>query len=93
MADTHLISTLEPALYSMVASLASIQRGFNAIPGSAVLVRYVKSSHQNDPIRTLLELALFIFAIWTIVQSRTRADRSGKHFIRFSEQVCCTPKM
>ncbi|KAF8332647.1 serine palmitoyltransferase [Cantharellus anzutake] len=86
MADKHINPTLEPIFYFVAVSLDSIQRGFNAVPGSGVLVRYVKSSHQNDPFRTLLELCLFIFAVWTLVQSRTRADRGGKHFIRFSEQ-------
>ncbi|KAJ7896100.1 serine palmitoyltransferase [Mycena olivaceomarginata] len=57
-----------------------------SIPGSAVLVRYVKSSHQNDPGRTVLELILVAFAIFTLLQSRTRADRSGKHFIQFTDK-------
>ncbi|KAJ6516424.1 serine palmitoyltransferase [Mycena sanguinolenta] len=67
-------------------SLAVSQSAFSKIPGSAVVVRYVKSSHQNDPERTVLELILVAFAIFTLLQSRTRADRSGKHFIQFNEK-------
>ncbi|BFZ53729.1 serine palmitoyltransferase component [Savitreella phatthalungensis] len=37
---------------------------FNRIPGSDILVRYIKNSHQNDPIRTFIEALLVIFAIW-----------------------------
>lgn len=63
------------------------------IPGSAVLVRYVKVSHQNDPWRTLLELALFAFAVRTVLSSRTRTDRSAKNFVQLTEKVrqafCC----
>ncbi|KAJ6465123.1 serine palmitoyltransferase [Mycena vitilis] len=67
-------------------SLANLQSAFSSIPGSAVVVRYVKSSHQNDPGRTILELILAAFAIFTLLQSRTRTDRNGKHFIKFDER-------
>jgi serine palmitoyltransferase len=76
-------TTLEYLSYS----LESLETGFYKIPGSQVLARYVKSSHQNDPGRTLLEVILLIFAIRTLLQSRTRADNSSKHFIQFSEKV------
>lgn len=36
---------------------------FQSIPGSAIIVRYIRSSYQNDPIRSLVELFLFIFAV------------------------------
>ncbi|KAJ7982865.1 serine palmitoyltransferase [Mycena polygramma] len=67
-------------------SLANLESAFSSIPGSAVVVRYVKSSHQNDPGRTILELILAAFAIFTLLQSRTRTDRNGKHFIKFDER-------
>ncbi|KAH8976907.1 pyridoxal phosphate-dependent transferase [Lactarius hatsudake] len=44
------------------------------------------SSHQNDPGRTVLEILLALFAIHTLLQSRTRADNGEKHFIQFSEK-------
>ena len=75
---SHLLETLDTCFYK--------------IPGSQVLARYVRSSHQNDPGRTLLEVILLIFAIRTLLQSRTRAEGSGKHFIQFSEKVnICFP--
>ncbi|KKA27196.1 hypothetical protein TD95_002115 [Thielaviopsis punctulata] len=36
---------------------------FQKIPGSAVLVRYIKSSYQDDPVRSALELVLVLFFI------------------------------
>jgi serine palmitoyltransferase len=36
---------------------------FHKVPGSAVLMRYVRSSYQNDPIRSAIELVLVIFFI------------------------------
>ncbi|PLW17258.1 hypothetical protein PCANC_02220 [Puccinia coronata f. sp. avenae] len=57
------------------------------IPGSDILIRYVKSSHQNDPFRTLLELSLVFFIIRTWRQSRTRGDvGSGKSFVKLTEK-------
>ncbi|KAH0831343.1 serine palmitoyltransferase [Lanmaoa asiatica] len=79
-------STLEPLLTFLAYSLSRLESTFYKIPGSAVVARYVKSSHQNDPGRTILELILIIFAIRTLLQSRTRGDKQGKHFIQFSEK-------
>lgn len=33
------------------------------IPGSAIAMRYIKSSYQNDPVRSAIELFLFLFAV------------------------------
>ncbi|KAI0767506.1 serine palmitoyltransferase [Fomes fomentarius] len=74
-------------LFSFLSrSYATIETNFFKLPGSAVVARYVKSSHQNDPGRTVLEVILIIFAIRTLLQSRTRGDQSGKHFIQFDEK-------
>lgn len=80
-------ANLEPLFSFLSSYYATFETTFSKIPGSAVVARYVRSSHQNDPGRTLLELILFLFAIRTILQSRTRADNSGKHFIEFDEKV------
>ncbi|KAF8961402.1 serine palmitoyltransferase [Flammula alnicola] len=79
-------TTLAPLFGFLEYTLTTTQTTFDKLPGSAVIQRYVKSSHQNDPGRTLLELILIIFAIRTLLQSRTRADRTGKHFIQFSDK-------
>jgi serine palmitoyltransferase len=36
---------------------------FHRVPGSAIFLRYVKSSYQDDPIRSAVELFLFLFAV------------------------------
>ncbi|KAI5118364.1 hypothetical protein M0805_004336 [Coniferiporia weirii] len=77
---------LKPVLVFVSYGLSVAEDAFYKIPGSAVLARYVKSSHQDDPGRTLLELILFLFAIRTLLQSRTRADRSGKNFVKYTEE-------
>lgn len=57
---------------------------FQRIPGSAILARYIASSYQNDPIRSLLELFLVLFALRTVLQSRTRSRASGTNFVTLS---------
>jgi len=81
------IAPLRPFYSLLEYSLSTAQTTFHKIPGSAVVLRYVKSSHQNDPGRTLLEFILLVFAIRTLLQTRTRADRNGSHFIKFTEKV------
>ena len=85
--DSSTSVALEPLLSFPAFSLSKLEPGFYRIPDSAVVARYVKSSHQNDRGRTILELILVIFAIMTLLLSRTRTDRSSKHFIKFSEKV------
>jgi hypothetical protein len=36
---------------------------FHKVPGSAIILRYIKSSYQNDPVRSAIELFLFLFAV------------------------------
>jgi hypothetical protein len=80
-------SALLPLFALLTSSLSTLESTFYKIPGSQVVARYVKSSHQNDPGRSVLELILVLFAIRTLLKSRTRTDRTGKHFISFSEKV------
>ncbi|KIX06894.1 uncharacterized protein Z518_04870 [Rhinocladiella mackenziei CBS 650.93] len=47
--------------FTSLANVASEQ--FQKIPGSAIFLRYVKSSYQNDPIRSVVELLLVLFAV------------------------------
>ena len=87
---TRILLPLQPCpTQNLVSNLSlfSSEDVFYKVPGSAVIVRYVKSSHQNDPGRTVLELILFFFAVGTLLQSRTRADTSGKNFVKYTEEV------
>jgi len=40
---------------------------FQKIPGSAIIIRYIRSSYQNDPVRSAVELFLIIFAIYYLL--------------------------
>ena len=48
---------------SAVHFLDTAVSSFHKIPGSAIVLRYIRSSYQNDPVRSVIELFLFIFAV------------------------------
>ncbi|KAH3688138.1 hypothetical protein WICPIJ_000909 [Wickerhamomyces pijperi] len=54
------------------------------IPGGAIIIRYIKSSHKNDPFRTFLELILVIFAIRYFTTKRYESKKRG--FVKLSEK-------
>lgn len=56
---------------------------FHRIPGSAIFLRYVKSSYQNDPVRSAVELFLVLFAIRYLL-ARSYSTKPGK--VRLSEE-------
>lgn len=63
---------------------ASIQ--FQKLPGSAILLRYIKSSYQNDPIRSAVELFLFLFAVrYLLAPTYSTKD---KQKVTLSDEVC-----
>ncbi|KXL42947.1 hypothetical protein M433DRAFT_149932 [Acidomyces richmondensis BFW] len=49
--------------HSAVKIIELILTSLHKIPGSAIVIRYIRSSYQDDPIRSLIELFLFIFAV------------------------------
>lgn len=53
------------------------------IPGHDIVMRYIASSYQNDPVRSLLELILFFYALRTILQDRTR---NSSNFVRLTDK-------
>ncbi|KAF5382843.1 hypothetical protein D9757_007320 [Collybiopsis confluens] len=80
-------STLDSVVLTFAQTLSSIERGFYRLPGSGIIERYIRSSHQNDPGRTFLEIIILFLVVGTLLQSRTRADRNnGKNFIEFTDK-------
>ena len=56
---TTTVSALDPLFAFLSYALIQAETAFfDKIPSSHVIVRYVKSSHQNDPGRTVLEILL-----------------------------------
>ena len=44
-------------------SMNIITTAFQEVPGSTILMRYIRSSYQNDPARSAIELILVLFFI------------------------------
>ena len=43
--------------------VSAVSDQFQRLPGSAIVLRYIRSSYQNDPLRSVVELFLVLFAI------------------------------
>ncbi|WVR08448.1 hypothetical protein IAU60_005503 [Kwoniella sp. DSM 27419] len=84
--STEFPAPLLPLLSSLSSLFFTIHDLFNRIPGSPILVRYIKSSYQNDPWRSLLEVLLVAFALRTVLKGRTRSEGQGKSFIKLTEK-------
>lgn len=54
------------------------------IPGGGIILRYIKSSYQNDPIRSLLEFCLVLFALSYFLSSKKKENKS--ELVRFSRK-------
>ncbi|KAF2272458.1 aminotransferase class I and II [Westerdykella ornata] len=54
---------LNEAQVRVLSLIHDANEKFHKIPGSAIILRYIKSSYQNDPVRSVFELFLFLFAV------------------------------
>jgi hypothetical protein len=70
---------------------SAVSRQFEKIPGSAILARYIKSSYQNDPIRSAVELFLVLFAVRYLLAPKYSTK---PNYVKLSEEVilCIRPR-
>ncbi|KAJ1566241.1 serine palmitoyltransferase component [Cladochytrium tenue] len=69
------------------ASLAAADGLYRAVPGSAVLYRYVRDSYQNDPFRSFLEALLVAFMVWYVFMTSRRGSPSARaNDVKLSEK-------
>ncbi|KAK2768689.1 serine palmitoyltransferase component [Arachnomyces sp. PD_36] len=71
--ETHLL---------LLSYLHTLTSQFHRLPGSAIFLRYVKSSYQDDPVRSAVELFLFLFAVRYLLAPKY----STKPFVALSEE-------
>jgi hypothetical protein len=64
--------------------LHRLSNQFHRVPGSAIFLRYVKSSYQNDPVRSAVELFLFLFAVRYLLAPKYSTK---PNFVALSEEV------
>ena len=66
-------------------ALNQISMQFQKAPGSAIFLRYVKSSYQNDPVRSAVELFLFLFAVRYLLAPSYSTQK--KSYVTLSDEV------
>ncbi|KAJ2976652.1 hypothetical protein NQ176_g4824 [Zarea fungicola] len=57
---------------------------FQKVPGSAVLIRYIQSSYQNDPVRSAIELILVLFFIRYLLSPSYSTHK--QNFVKLREE-------
>lgn len=58
---------------------------FHRLPGSAILLRYIRSSYQDDPVRSAVELFLVLFAIRYLLAPKY--STKNERWVKLSEEV------
>lgn len=82
----HLKAMEIEALHARLAdALQQASSMFQKVPGSAVLVRYVRSSYQNDPVRSAIELVLVLFFIRYLLSPSYSTHK--QNYVKLREDV------
>jgi serine palmitoyltransferase len=66
------------------ATVMFISSTFMRIPGSKIVVRYIRSSYQNDPIRSFIELCLVFFVVRYLTTPKYSVE---KNQLKLTERV------
>lgn len=69
----------------LIDLLNEVSVRFQKVPGSAIFLRYVKSSYQNDPVRSAVELFLFLFAVRYLLAPKY--STSNKSYVKLTDEV------
>lgn len=75
----------QDALGNALEMVNSVFDQVQKIPGSSIVIRYIRSSYQDDPVRSAMELFLFLFAVYYLV-SPTYSTKKQKQ-IPLTEEV------
>ncbi len=76
------LDTVQHGATSLVDALAAL---LLQLPGSTIVLRYVRSSYQDDPVRSGIELFLCLFALRYLLAPAYSTQK--KNYARLSEQV------
>lgn len=68
----------------LLRSFEEVNHTFQKVPGSAMLIRYIQSSYQDDPVRSAIELILVIFFVRYLL-APSYATHTG-NFVKLSEE-------
>lgn len=65
-----------PLLSALNQTFVTVSRAVEAVPGSDIVINYIKNSYQNDPFRVVLELGLAIYAVKYMMSKKYRIDHT-----------------
>ena len=82
----HGIMDFQDAQHWLTDLLNEVSIQFQKVPGSAILLRYIKSSYQNDPVRSAVELFLFLFAVRYLLAPTYSTKEQRK--VKLTDEVC-----
>lgn len=71
---------------SAIHFIDTVSSSFQKIPGSAIVIRYIKSSYQDDPIRSVVELFLFIFAVRYLLAPTYSTKKNKNRHVELSDE-------
>ena len=54
-----------------------VAAAFQQVPGSAMLIRYIRSSYQDDPVRSAIELVLVLFFVRYLIKPSYSTHRQN----------------
>ena len=74
--------TLQEQIRSLIRASSSL---FQKVPGSSVLIRYIQSSYQNDPVRSAIELVLVLFFIRYLLSPSYSTHK--QNYVKLREDV------
>ena len=81
---------IDDAQRRIAAASNVVATAFQKLPGSAVIVRYVQSSYQNDPVRSAIELVLVIFFVRYLLSPSYSTHK--QNYVQLNEDVrSCLP--
>ena len=69
----------------VLRSINEITNRFQKVPGSAMLIRYIQSSYQDDPVRSAIELILVIFFVRYLLAPSYSTTK--QNFVTLTEDV------
>jgi hypothetical protein len=81
---------LDDAQRLLATTSKAVATAFQRVPGSAVIIRYVQSSYQNDPIRSAIELVLVLFFIRYLLSPSYSTQK--QNFVQLNEDVWRPPR-
>ena len=76
---------LQDAQGWLIDVLNDVSIQFQKVPGSAIFLRYVKSSYQDDPIRSAVELFLFLFAVRYLLAPKYSTQK--RSYVKLTDEV------